>query len=172
MNRAMAYIIMCKVDYSGRDYLEKFHGKAIALDIKDKYVPFPSLFIIHEMRVHGFHPFQHVAPTVPDDTLWQDWVLSNQAFDNAADSFKRDHPPRNHIHGSAQAQPPFHPMMTTASSGQQRTVVLNADVIADILTATRALPSRKACKIEGTSWAGMAEENIDKHVSSIGVQDH
>jgi hypothetical protein len=60
--------------------------------------------------------------------------------------------------------------MTTASSGQ-RTVALNADVIADILAATRAVPSWKARQIEGTSWTGTAEENIKKYVSSIGVQD-
>ena len=122
-----------------------------------------------EMRVRGFHPFQPVAPTVPDDIPWQDWILSNQVFDNASDSFKRDCPSRNLSHGPAQAQPPFHPM-TTASSGQ-RTVALNADVIAEILAATRAMPSWKACQIEGTRWTGTAEENIKKHVSSIGVQD-
>jgi hypothetical protein len=44
------------------------------------------MFIIHEMRVRGFHPFQPVAPTVPDDIPWQDWILSNQVFDNASDS--------------------------------------------------------------------------------------
>ncbi len=157
------------INYSSRDYLEQFHGKAIALDIKDKYAPFPSLFIIHEMRVRGFHPFQPVTPTVPDAILWPDWILLDQVFDNASDSFKRDCPPHNLSHGPAQARPLFHPM-TTASSGQ-RTVALNADVIADILAATRAMPSWKACEIEGTSWTGTAEENIEKYVSSIGAQD-
>ncbi len=121
------------------------------------------------MRVRGFHPFRPVAPTVPDDIPWEDWIVSNHVFDDASDSFKHDRPPRNLSHGSAQAQPPFHPM-TTASSGQH-TVALNADIIADILAATRAMPSWKACQIEGTSWTGTAEENIKKYVSSIGVQD-
>jgi len=157
------------INYSGHEYLEQFHGKAIALDIKHKHAPFPSIFIIHEMRVRGFHPFRPVAPTVPDDIPWEDWIVSNHVFDDASDSFKHDRPPRNLSHGSAQAQPPFHPM-TTASSGQH-TVALNADIIADILAATRAMPSWKACQIEGTSWTGTAEENIKKYVSSIGVQD-
>ncbi|KIM74763.1 hypothetical protein PILCRDRAFT_14201 [Piloderma croceum F 1598] len=65
------------INYSGHRYLQQFHGKAIALDIKDKYAPFPSLFIIHEMRIRGFHPFQPVVPTVPDDICWQDWNLDH-----------------------------------------------------------------------------------------------
>jgi len=50
-------------------------------------------------------------------------------------------------------------------------LALNPDVIADILAATRAMPSWKACQMEGTGWTGTAEENIQKYVSSIGVQD-
>jgi hypothetical protein len=48
--------------------------------------------------------------------------------------------------------------------------VLNADVITDILTATCAMLSWKACQIEGMSWTGTAEENIQKY-ASIGTQD-
>ncbi|KIL62167.1 hypothetical protein M378DRAFT_81621 [Amanita muscaria Koide BX008] len=157
------------INYSGHEYLQQFHGKAIAIDIKDRYAPFPSLFIIHEMRVRGFHPFQPVAPTVPDDILWQDWISSGQVFDNASNSFKHDSLPPNDNDRSAEAQLPFHPMTTASSS--QRTLALNADVIADILAATRAMPSWKACEVEGTSWTGTAEENIQKYISSIGAQD-
>jgi hypothetical protein len=155
------------INYTGDRYLQEFHGKAIALDIKNKYAPFPSLFIIHEMRVRGFHPFQPVLPPVPNDILWQDWILSEQVFDDASDSFKNDPPPGNDIYEPAQLQLPSQP---TASSSQ-RTLALNADVIADILAATRAMPSWKACQIEGTGWTGTAEENIQKYISSIGVQD-
>ena len=62
------------INYSSHPYLQQFHGKAITLDIKDKHMPFPSLFIIHEMRVRGFHPFQPVVPTVPDDMARLDLV--------------------------------------------------------------------------------------------------
>lgn len=71
------------INYSGREELQPFHGKAVALDIKDRHVPFPSLFIIHEMRVRGFHPFEPVSPAVPDDILWQGWILSKEVFDDA-----------------------------------------------------------------------------------------
>ncbi|KAF9474136.1 hypothetical protein BDN70DRAFT_936897 [Pholiota conissans] len=66
---------------------------------------------------------------------------------------------------SAQSLPQFQP--TTPSTGDTfsggRRLAQNADVIADILTATRESPSWKACRIEGTSWAGTAEENIEKY---------
>jgi len=32
-----------------------------------------------------------------------------------------------------------------------------------ILTATLEMPSWKACELEGTSWDGTAEENIEKY---------
>ena len=48
------------VNYHGLSSLAEFHGKAVALDIKDHDVPFPSLFIIHEIRARGFHPFFQV----------------------------------------------------------------------------------------------------------------
>lgn len=142
-------------NYSGDVDLQQFHGKVIALDINDRYAPFPSLFIIHELRVRGFHPFQPVNPTVPNDVLWQDWILSKQVFDHASGTFKHNPPPDDHTHGSAQLQLPSQPMMTASSS--QHTLALNADVIADILAATRAAPLWKACQVEGT-----AEENIQK----------
>jgi hypothetical protein len=157
------------VNYSGRDYLQQFHGKAVALDSKDSHTPFPSLFLIHEMRVRGFNPFQPIAPTVPNDILWQDWILSDQLFDNASDSFRRDGPPPSNNDGPAQAQLPSLP--TTMAPPSQRTVALNADAISDILAATHAMPSWKASQIEGTSWTGTAEENVEKYVSSFGAQD-
>jgi len=75
------------VNYSNRPSVAPFHGKAVALDIKDRYAPFPSLFIIHEMRVRGFNPFQ---PTDPDigGASWQDWVYSDGVFDNSSGSLK------------------------------------------------------------------------------------
>ncbi|KAG2075212.1 hypothetical protein BDR04DRAFT_1150510 [Suillus decipiens] len=83
------------VNFSGDDNLQQFHGKAIALDMKDHHAPFPSLFIIHEMRVRGYHPFQPIAPAMPDDIPWQDWISSDGVFDNETDTFNRDPLPDN-----------------------------------------------------------------------------
>jgi len=162
------------VNYSNRPTLQQFHGKAVALDIQDRHAPFPSLFILHEMRVRGFHPFEPVAPTVADNSTWQDWISSDGVFNNASGSFNRASPPGNpNSSVSPQQRPQFHPTTTGAgdASSGGRTAALNADVIADILTATRAIPSWKACQMEGTSWTGTGEETIQKYVSSIGVQD-
>jgi hypothetical protein len=164
------------VNYSNKPSLQQFHGKAIALDIRDRHAPFASLFIIHEMRVRGFHPFEPTGPAMPNGP-WQDWILSDGVFDDASGSFKRDSPPDNGDNGnnsfSAQSQLQFQPttMSTGDATSDGRKVTLNADVIADILAATRAMPSWKACEVEGTSWTGTAEENIQKYVSSIGVAD-
>jgi len=149
-----------------RDY-QSFHGKAVALDTRDRYAPFPSLFIIHEMRAPGFHPFTPVAAEIPDVILWQDWVLSDGVFDASANTFIRDKP---------RAPPPSQPrnQQSGGSAGgvslDGNTLPLNDDVIAEILTVTRAMPSWKACQIEGTSWVGTAQENIEKYVSTIGAE--
>lgn len=77
------------VNYSGAPTLQQFHGKAIALDIKDHHAPFPSLFIIHEIRVRGFHPLQPTAPDIPDAIPWQDWILSDGLVNNETGTFYR-----------------------------------------------------------------------------------
>ena len=107
------------------------------------------------------------------DILWQDWILSDNVFDDASGSFKRDQSPDN---GSdsvfLQSQPQIQPTATDGGgvSSGGRTAALNADVIVDILAATRAMPSWRACEMEGTSWTGSAEENIQKYMSSFGIQ--
>ena len=53
------------INYADEPSLSKFHGKAVALDIKDHHALFPSLFIIHEMRIQGFHPPFHPCPIIP-----------------------------------------------------------------------------------------------------------
>jgi hypothetical protein len=165
---------ICKfvlINYSNCDCLQPWHGKAIALDIRDRHAPFPSLFIIHEMRVRGFHPFEPTSPAISHDLSWQDWISSDGVFDETSGSFKRARPPGhgNDDNGSsAQSQLP----MTSAGGGSPvgLTLELNSDVIAEILSVTRSMPSWKACQVEGTSWTGTAEENIEKYVSSIGVE--
>ena len=159
------------VNFSGTDSLWQFHGKIIGLDITDNHAPFPSLFIIHEMRVRGFHPFAPVTPDIPTDVLWQDWVISDDIFNNTDGHFIQDNPSADNDTGApAEPQTQLHPTTTSAPPGRQ-TLALNTDVITDILAATHAMPSWKACQIEGTSWTGTAEENIEKYMSSIGTQD-
>jgi len=139
-------------------------------------VPFPSLFIIHEMRVCAIHPFQPDAPVISHDLPWQDWISSGGFFDDISGSFNRaaPRPPPDNGNddkgGPANAQTQLPTTSAGSRSSVGRTLELNSDVIAEILSATRAMPLWKACQVEGTSWTGMAEENIQKYVSSIGVE--
>lgn len=159
------------VNYSGRTYLEQFDGKAIALQSDDCYAPFPPLFIIHEMRVRGFHPFQPTSLYVADNPPWQQWILSDGVFDEARHEFIRH---GNNI--SSQPQPRYQARTTgtAAKSGQasgSTLAPLDADIIADILAATHAMPSCRACQMEGMNWSGTAEESIQTYISSIGAQE-
>jgi len=108
---------------------------------------------------------------MPNVICWQDWVLSDGVFNDISSHFKRSRPPRTR----PPVLPPqqFQATITSASgaSSTERTLALNADVVAEILAATHAMPSWKACVVEGTSWDGTAEENIQKYVSSIGTDE-
>ncbi|KAF8122848.1 hypothetical protein EV363DRAFT_811787 [Boletus edulis] len=78
------------INYSDDPDLQEFHGKAIALDINDRDAPYPSLFILHEMRVRGFQPEQPLDPAIPDNITWQDWILSGGLVNQDLDTFSHD----------------------------------------------------------------------------------
>jgi hypothetical protein len=87
------------VNYSDHliEDLQLHHGKAIVIDIPDWHAPFPSIFIVPEMRVRGYHPFQTINPNMPDSDVitWQDWVLDDGVFDSDRGHFRRDGLPLN-----------------------------------------------------------------------------
>ncbi|KAH9013526.1 hypothetical protein EDB84DRAFT_1278185, partial [Lactarius hengduanensis] len=159
------------INYSGVSDLQKFHGKAVALN-NGNQSPFPSLFIIHEMCVCGFHLFAPISPEMPNDNSFQDWIISDGIYNNVSHSFRWNLP--DNSSSITMSTLPLFPSVTTNTGGSSgvRTLELNTDVINEILTATHAMPSWKACEVEGTSWTGMAAENIEKYVSSIGVDEH
>ncbi|KAH9031060.1 hypothetical protein EDB84DRAFT_1588574 [Lactarius hengduanensis] len=122
------------VNYSGRPGLQSFHGKAIALDIKDHHAPSPALLIIHEMCVRGCHPFTPLDPDMPKDSHW---IESDGIFAELPDNSVTVQPP---------SWLPFATMNAGGTSSGKRTLPLNADVVADILAASRAMPLWKACE--------------------------
>lgn len=101
---------------------------------------------------------------------WQDWILSDGVLNDTSGSYFRcDQPP---VGDRAPGTNWGMSSMPTTNAGDGSigggTMELNDEVIADILAATRAMPLWKACEIEGTSWAGTTEENIQKYVSLVG----
>lgn len=156
------------VNYAGCPDLEQFHGKAIALDIKDPHVPLPSLFIIYEMRVRGFHPFEPISPAMPDNILSQDWISSDGVFNEASDTSVRRSPLEEGKDLSRTTSTGDSEPVSGPRAGEHLLPLLTADVIADILDATRAMPSWRACVMEGTRQSGTAE-NIEDYISSIQV---
>ncbi|KAI9440029.1 hypothetical protein H4582DRAFT_2216752 [Lactarius indigo] len=129
------------VYYSGRPGLQSFHGKAVALDIKDHYASSPAFFILHEMRVHVFYPFAPLDPDMLKDSPWQDWIESEAVFDKDSGSFRRNGPPSDN---SVAVRPAMTDTGSTSSS--KLSLPPNADVIADILAGTRVMPWWKACE--------------------------
>ena len=135
--RKFVFINHSHIDTRG---LQLFHGKAIALDINHRHAPFPPLFIIHEMRVRGFYPFEPVAPSIPDGIPWQDWIVSDGVYDDDSKSFNTE-PRANNDDGRPAPQIPQLQPMRADGTSSGRNLALNSDVIADILAATYAMPS-------------------------------
>lgn len=141
------------------------------------------------MRVRGFHPFSNPQAELPEEVVaWQDWITPDilQADGQSASFFKRKATPKERAPLDAQGSsreltsggqtPSLIPPGTivalggtdtsaTASgpSSSKNILTLNNDVIAEILAASREMPSWKACEMEGTDWSGTAEENIEKY---------
>ena len=105
---------------------------------------------------------------MPDDILWQDWILSDGAFDEASDTFVRRSPLEEGNDLSRTTSTGDSEPVSSPRAGEHLLPLLTADVIADILDATRAMPSWRACVMEGTRQSGTAE-NIEDYISSIQV---
>ncbi|TRM66516.1 hypothetical protein BD626DRAFT_545722 [Schizophyllum amplum] len=155
------------IDQSDDGYYRKYHGKAIALDVSDRYAPFATLFLIHEQRVRGHWPFAPVVPDLPQDTAWQDWIVSSGYLRDPASTdsplFQRDWPQHDPTSSEASS---FHPV--SGGPATSTGLALNDDVVAQILDATRNSLSWKTSVLENTSWEGTAEENIEKYQRVMG----
>ena len=115
------------------------------------------------MRVRSFHPFRPVDHEIQDDIPWQDWIVSDGVVDSSG-AFKRSRPP-----GQPYGQYPSAGTDAGGTSSGRKLAPLDDSLIAEILAVRRASATWKACVAEGTSWAGTAEENIEKYVSTVGV---
>jgi hypothetical protein len=160
------------INYSQKPVLGPYHGKAVGLGINDVHAVFPSLFIIHEMRVRGHNPFQPTNPTLPQTLEWQNWIVSDNLFNEDTNTFNRDHV----IATNHNVNTPWQNLATNTNTGHSDgpsggyMLLLDNSVVDEILAATRQSASWKACEMEGlVSWAGTADENIRKYISSVPV---
>ena len=148
----MKYVL---VNYSRGRRRAIFHGKALKLEVDHPYSPFPSILLIHEMRVRGHNPFalepDDISPMI-EDVDWKREEISDTKHDAAMNLQEGGMILPNTVTGTTSGN----------SSGGvpagMRSLPLNDDVIQEILTATRESASWKACVEEGrTSWDGTAE---------------
>ena len=158
-------------NHSKNPSLNPYDGKAIALDIAHHHAPFPQLFIIHEIRVRARYPFCEtieVSETIP----WQDWILlENRLRSDVAGSYFNHQPVSTPPSSSVQPQQQQFSTQTSGTLSQGIILGLNDDVIAEILAASRASLSWRACQMEGTSWDGTADENRAKYMSLFGAEN-
>jgi hypothetical protein len=73
--------------------MAQFHGRAIALDIKDKHAPLPILFLVHEYMVRGRNFYQPTPVEIGNS--WQDWIVNDGLVNDSEGqhfSFKRNAP--------------------------------------------------------------------------------
>lgn len=161
------------------------HGKAVSLNPDDTRSPFRSIFLIHEARVRGRHPFMGDRP-LPAPVNDQDWmhapaILSPSSNRSPAGQLGEggpSHPPPPQASGSSNQQ---------GGSTQQGGTQLRYDVgrvegpgwimytnpfadlakLNNLVDSFRAAPNWKASVIEGGGWDGTAEENSARYLSSV-----
>src|ERR1700761_3821097 len=93
------------INYTNNPKLRLYHNKAITLDHNHCHTPFPTLFIIHEIIVHGCNPFAPTQPETPSNIHWQDWIENDSIFDESTGSLKQNLLPVND-NGSVWSQSP------------------------------------------------------------------
>jgi len=138
----------------------QYHGKAINLDADDRHAPFPAIFLVHELRVRGFRPFEQEPDDIPTISPFQDWMTIDDDVTSTTGSIN-DIPNFSAGNKAASVEPENY--SGGPGPGMMSLPPLNDQTIQAILTASRESVSWKACMLEGTSWDGTAEENIEKY---------
>jgi hypothetical protein len=152
------------VNFADRPEYAEYNGKCVALDIDDRHAPFPALFLIHEMRVRGFHPFWD-TPNIDITTLHdQAWMISD-GVRNTAGKFIKLEPPSSASHTALTASTSVTSTGLQASGTSAGFQGISKNTLDAILEATRQSASWKSCVLEGQDWSGTAEENTKVYLS-------
>ena len=172
--------------------MEQFHGKAVALDIKDNRAPLPLLFLVHEYMARGRNFFQP-NPNLRVTNDFQDWIVNDGVVneeDGRSFSFKRKASTSSPAGQSSNVQAPTQATQTSgpaavqslnvqtlpatqvASTSGPSNVIMppTADLVEELMAFQHTMPSWKAWQKETMGWEGTAEENVKKYIENIGVE--
>ncbi|KAF8322371.1 uncharacterized protein EI90DRAFT_3157775 [Cantharellus anzutake] len=167
------YIFIHYDSYAESLELAQFHGKAIALDPKDKHSPLPLLFLAHEYMVRGRN-FHQPSPIPEPTNTWQDWMVNDDVVnegDEGSFTFNRSGPPRRNSPTYQSANLQGFDTDASPSGSQNGIMPPTADLVAELMAYQLTMPSWKAWQTESMSWEGTAEENIKQYVEKVGVEE-
>ena len=162
------------INYSRRAVLEQFHGRAINLRASNR-LPFHGAFLVHEMRVRGHWPFREDRP-IPLPIPWPKWAPCNGGDDH--DDKDDNDDDQNHnpdptsksqydISFSANVGTGQHPKTFTPTNPFSNPAELQ------VMKDSFAKQSNwKAAVIEGETWEGTGEENINKWQELMGHHEY
>jgi hypothetical protein len=169
--------ILVFINFSRRQYLEQFHGKAVVLDADHRYSPFPAPFLIQEMRTRGCHPWYTDRP-IPHPRSTTYTIDDNGGGGGVADlggDTGVDFGGSGGMGGPGGSGGAARSSSKRPSPGinQQYLVLGNPFQDPELLESMRSqwqrLPNWKSATVEGLTWEGTAEENARKYVDLVGV---
>jgi hypothetical protein len=178
------------VNHSQTPELEEYHGRAINLNADDSHLPFHGSFLIQEMRVRGRWPFRPDRP-ISLPIKWQRWIHypaddddddhnnneQHRSPDPAKEVATRDipsavmrmpplltaHQPLNEdtsfsANAATRQEPTFTPTNLFANPAKLRAMK----------SSFSQQPNWKAAVVEGETWEGTAEDNVEKWRTLVG----
>ena len=169
------------INQSGIPSLERFHGRAVRLFADSTRLPFHGAFLIHEMRVRGFCPFaddRRISLPIP----WQSWIQPDHGHDEVKskdDDFQsatRAIPVSASPHAESSKPQPrsgYNSAVETLYANSKMLTLTNPFANpAELQALKRSFaeqPNWKAAVVEGESWEGNAEENMEKYRRMTGI---
>jgi len=185
----------CFVNHSQIPELEEYHGHAINLNADDSRLSFHGSFLIQEMRVRGRWPFRDDRPiSLPIE--WQRWIPAPADPAAAADDDKNEQhgspdpakevATRDILPSAVVQMPPpdsgfsHQPLnedtsfsANPATPQQSRTVTptnlfANPEKLSAMKRSFSQQPNWKAAVVEGETWEGTAEDNVEKWQGLVG----
>ena len=153
------------INQSQSKKLEPYHGRAINLCPGD-HLPFHGAFLVHEMRVRGYWPFREDRP-ISLPIPWPNWDPRDGDDDDYSDDDSDDDHDHNKNPDKANYDHPASSHITTPFRQQPKTFTptnpfSNPTELQAMKDSFAKQPNWKSAVIEGETWEGTAEENVNK----------